>query len=106
MTVLRLSGEWWSREGSGPPAESNFAAVLDEIELELSPDHELAGKIVRVEARYWPSDDVIVSLVDGTFAMVHPTWTSRAERTPRPKSIRLGDAAAASEAIEKWEEWR
>jgi len=106
MAVLGLSDEWWSRDGSGPPACDNFAALLREIEVELSPDHELAGQILRVEARFWPSDDVVVSLVDGTFAMVHPTWTSHVEQPPWPKSTRLGDAAAASEAIAKWEEWR
>lgn len=30
---------------------TTFAAVLREIVLELSPDHELAGQIERVEAR-------------------------------------------------------
>ena len=80
--------------------------MLREIELELSPDHELARQIVRVEARFGPSDDVVVSLVDGTFALVHPTWTSHVEQPPWPDSTRLGDAAAAAEAIVKWEEWR
>ncbi|WP_123814515.1 hypothetical protein [Myceligenerans xiligouense] len=106
MVVLKLSDEWWSRDGSDPHADDNFAAVLHEIELELSPDHELAGQIMRVEARFGPSDDVIVSLIDGTFALVHPTWTGRVERPPWPETTRLGDAVAASEAVAMWEQWR
>ncbi|MFJ4233346.1 hypothetical protein [Cellulosimicrobium cellulans] len=80
--------------------------MLSEIELELSPGHELAGQIVRVEARFWPSDGVVFSLVDGTSALVHPTWTGHVEQPPWPESTRLGDAVAAAEAIVKWEERR
>ncbi|WP_127782890.1 hypothetical protein [Rhodococcus sp. X156] len=103
MTVLELSDEWWSRDG--PLAADNFAAVLREIERELSPDHPLAGQVVRVEARFGPSDDVIVSLVDGGFALVHPTWSGHVEPSPCPDTTYLGDAAKASQAIAEWERW-
>ncbi|MBM7817803.1 hypothetical protein JOE63_000280 [Cellulosimicrobium cellulans] len=106
MTALTLSGEWWLCPGSGRRSERNCDAVLREMDLELSPDHELAGKIAGVEARFRSTDDVVVRLVDETFALVRPTWTGRVESPPWPAWTRLGDAAAASEAIARWEKWR
>ncbi len=106
MASLRLSDDWWARSDPEHPADDNFASVLREIERALSPDHPLAGQIVRVEARYGPTDDVVVSLADGTFALVHPTWTGRVEPVPWPTCTRLGDAAAASDAIDAWEAQR
>ncbi|WP_129789139.1 hypothetical protein [Promicromonospora panici] len=103
MTRLKLSSEWWGSDDPEPSAEESFAAVLHEIEQELNPEHDLYGQVVRVEARFWPSDDVIVSLVDGTFALVHPTWSGKVETLPCPDAIRLGDEAAASQAITLWE---
>jgi hypothetical protein len=106
VTVLELSDSWWVRDDPEHPAEDNFAAMLQEIEVELGPDHELAGQIARVEARFGPSDDVIVGLIDGTFALVHPTWKGSREVSPWPEATRLGDAVAASEAIKAWEQYR
>lgn len=106
VATLELSDDWWGRDDPERPAEDDFAAVLREIEVELRPDHELAGRIARVEARFRPSDDVVVSLTDGTFALVHPTWKGSMEAPPWPTSIRLGGAAAASQAIDAWERRR
>lgn len=103
---LELSEKWWNRDDEETPAEDNFAAVLREIELELDPSHDLAGRIVRVEARFRASDDVLVSLIDGTYALVHPTWLGHREVPPFPKSTLLGDAMTASKAIATWEHWR
>ena len=104
--VLDLSDDWWGRDDPEGAADENFAAVLREIQVELGPQHELFGQVVRVEARFGPSDDVVVSLSDGTFALVHPTWKGSAEAAPWPRSTRLGDVDAASRAIEEWEQWR
>ena len=106
MTALTLSDEWWLCPGSGRRSERNCDAVLREMDLELSPAHNLAGKIAGVEARFRSTDDVVVGLVDETFALVRPTWTGRVESPPWPAWTRLGDAAAASEAIARWEKWR
>ncbi|GEA83811.1 hypothetical protein [Cellulomonas gelida] len=106
MGELELSDDWWARHDPERPAEDSFAAVLREIELELGPDHDLFGQVVRVEARFGLSDDVVVRLVDGAFALVHPTWSASVESPPWPTSTRLGDAAAACRAITDWEQWR
>ncbi|WP_036528111.1 hypothetical protein [Nocardia sp. CNY236] len=105
MTVLELSDEWQVRDDSGSSPEDFFPAALREIKLELSPDHELSGQVVRIEARYWPADDVIVSLIDGEFALIHPTWSGHVELPPWPKAFRLGYAVMASRAISEWEQW-
>ncbi|MFC8192715.1 hypothetical protein ACFUMH_13750 [Cellulomonas sp. NPDC057328] len=106
MEALTLSDDWWARDDPEQPAEDNFAVVLREIQSELGPDHELFGQVVRVEARYGPSDDVVVSLTDGTFALVHPTWRGAVEAPPWPRSTRLGDAVEAARALDDWERWR
>ena len=106
MGALELSDDWWSRDDPERPAEDDFAAVFREIQVEMCPDHELFGQVARVEARFGPSDDVVVSLIDGTFALVHPTWSGGVEAAPWPRSTRLGDAGAAARALSDWEQWR
>lgn len=103
MTGLELSDRWWGHQETSEPAEAKRAAVLRELSLEIDPGHELSGQVVRVEAFFEASDDVIVGLVDGTFALVHPTWTGRTEPPPHPTAIRLGSGAAASEEVARWE---
>jgi len=74
-------------------------AVLAELTREIRPGHEMYGQVVQVEAFFEASDDVIVRLVDGTFARTHPGWSGRPEPAPFPTTKRLGNAAAASAAI-------
>ena len=71
MAALELSDDRWGRDDPEPSADDSFAAVPREIAPELSPDDELSGQILRVEARFKPSDDVVVSLIDGAFALGH-----------------------------------
>lgn len=95
MGALELSDDWWARDDPKPPADENFAAVPRELKSELGAGHELFDRVVRVEARFGPSDDV-VRLIDGTFALVHPTWSGRVESPPWPRSTgdqRLGAVA-------------
>ena len=89
MSHLELSDDWWTRDDPERPADDDFAEVLREIQSELGPDHELFGQVVRVEARFGPSDDVVVGLIDGTFALVHPTWRGVVEAPPWPRSTWL-----------------
>lgn len=103
---LALSDDWWVRDDPEHPSEDDFGAVLREVRRELGPTHDLFAQVVRVEARFGPSDDVVVRLVDDTFALVHPTWSGAVEAPPWPSSTRLGDAAAASRAISEWEQRR
>lgn len=86
--------------------EARRTAVHRALIREVAPTHELAGRIVQVTACFKASDDVVVELVDGTFALVHPTWSTGQEIPPWPMASVLGDAAAASDALARWEtEW-
>jgi hypothetical protein len=78
--------------------------VLNELLREITAGHELHGRIVRVEAFFTATDDVIVRLEDGTFAHVHPTWIRRAERPGCPETTVLGSADAAKAFMSRWEE--
>ncbi|GAB3875449.1 hypothetical protein ACFQ1S_05035 [Kibdelosporangium lantanae] len=99
VTGLELSARWWGLYEVTEAAERKRTAISAELNREIAPGHVTYGKIVRVEGFFEASDDVIVRLVDGTFALVHPTWSRRPESGPYPRTRRLGDAAAAFEAI-------
>ncbi len=103
MTELRLSERWWGVGGGSAEVEAKREAVLHELEMEIGSEHELSGLIVRVEAFFEASDDVIVRLVDGTYALVHPTWSAKTERPSHPTTRRLGLAAEAAAEVAQWE---
>lgn len=84
-------------------AESKRRAVLAELLTEIGVDHRLHGRIDRVEAFFEGSDDVVVRLLDGTFALVHPTWSGRLEEVPYPTSTLLGPAREAEALTAAWE---
>ena len=73
-----------------PGAETKRIAVGAELSTEIAPGHLLHGRIDRIEAFFLASDDVIVRLVDGTFALLHPTWSQRQETPPFPTSRLAG----------------
>lgn len=100
---LGLSERWWGLRDRSDVAERKRGAVAAELAREIGPLHELHGQIDRVEAFFEASDDVIVSLLDGTFALVHPTWSHHQERNPYPRATRLGFARAATRAVADWE---
>lgn len=79
-----LSDLWCGHDDDSERAEFKRASVHDELNREIGPEHELSGRIVRVEAFFDPSDDVIVRLTDDTFALVHPTWSCRREPSDHP----------------------
>jgi len=103
VTSLELSERWWGLNDVTELAAKKRDAVLAELTREIRPGHEMYGQVVQVEAFFEASDDVIVRLVDGTFARTHPTWSGRPEPAPFPTTKRLGNAAAASAAIADWE---
>ena len=103
MSDLRLSDRWWGLDDTSARAEARRDAVMRELATEMGTGHELSGSVVRVEAFFEASDDVIVRLVDNTYALVHPTWSMKTERLSHPTTQQLGNAADASEAVARWE---
>jgi len=73
-----LPGPWWQ------PDEAGLAELQRELQLELSPGHPLFRLPVDVRSRCGACDEVLVSVVDGTFALVHLTWSQHPEPPPYP----------------------
>lgn len=106
MADLELSERWWGLgDPPDPAAADKRAGVGAELSKEIAPGHPLHGRIDRVEAFFGASDDVIVRLSDGSFALLHPTWSQRQEPPPFPTAKLLGAADAASAAIAEWERY-
>jgi hypothetical protein len=79
-------------------------AVFDELMREIGPRHILHRRVVRVEAFFTATDDVIVQLDDGMFAHVHPTYTGHVERPGYPEAAVLGPRSAAMDFMASWQE--
>jgi hypothetical protein len=71
-----------------------------ELLRELSPGHALHGLDLHVIARAIPQDEVIVETADGRVALVHMTWTGRAESPPWPTTEILDSAEHLEDTLE------
>jgi hypothetical protein len=69
---------WWR------PDPSAAAETLGELVAEVSAGHLLHRLPVDVRARCGGCEEVMVSVVDGTFALVHLTCSGRSEQPPWP----------------------
>lgn len=87
----------WEGFGVEGDPHGRRQGVLDELMREIGRGHPLYGRVVRVEAFFSATDDVIVRLDDGAFAHVHPTWSRRRERPSYPEATLLGSDRAALE---------
>jgi len=76
--VPTLPEPWWR------PDPSAASVTLRELVAEVSAGHPLHRLPVDVRARCGGCDDVMVSVVDGTFALVHLTWSGHPEQPPWP----------------------
>lgn len=94
---------WEGFASDSDDLRSRRQAVLDELVREIGSGHPLDGRIVRVEAFFTATDDVIVRLEDGTFAHVHPTWTGHIERSGYPQASVLGSERAVLDFMTRWE---
>lgn len=106
MSDLELSERWQGLDDVSATTQGRRDAVLRELDLEIASDHDLAGLVVGVEAFFEASDDVIVRLVDSSYAIVHPSWIHEAERPPWPTAERIGRGVEASAAVRRWEAYR
>jgi hypothetical protein len=61
---------------------------------ELSPEHPLFGLPVEVQNRCGGCDSVCVSVAEGSFAIVHLTWSRHPEPPPWPETEITGGYAA------------
>ena len=106
MSDFELSERWQGLDDVSATTQDRRDAVLRELKLEIAPEHDLADLVVGVEAFFEASDDVIVRLVDSSYAIVHLSWIQRADRPPWPTAERIGRGAEASAAVRRWEAYR
>jgi hypothetical protein len=85
---------WWR------PDDDNLAVLSRELESELSAGHPLYRVPVDVRARCAGCDEVLLSVVDGTFALVHLTWSRHPEEPPWPRVGLTGPWATVAPALE------
>ncbi len=109
---------WWDRalafdsqpmelvEGTLLPENWRFTSDLeaefleDELARELSADHELFGESLKGLARCVACDEASFELGDGTFALVHLSF-SHPDRPPWPITTRLDTSLALALAIQE-----
>jgi len=72
------------------PDPSQAARLEREAAAEIGPGHELAGHTLTAITACSGCDRVIFQVDDGTFAIVHLTWTTRHEPDPWPATQRPG----------------
>ena len=66
------------------------------LEFEVTPQHALWGTKANVIARSDVSDDIVVTTVDGGFAIVHLTWGRRPGDAVWPSTHAFSSAAELS----------
>jgi hypothetical protein len=64
------------------PIESDASDLVLELSKEVSPEHILYNQEVIALAHRIDCDDVLFQMSDGTFAVVHLTWSGKQDHHP------------------------
>ncbi len=75
---------WRDLRGTDPADVAQREVLAAELAAEVSPGHPLHGEDVTVTGKSQATDDIVVQLADGSWAVVHLTWRSSAENPPWP----------------------
>lgn len=62
--------------------EDGGISLVVELKRELSPQHVLFGRDAVAIARRSDCDDVLFKMEDGSFAVVHLTWSGKQDQYP------------------------
>lgn len=79
--VLNMIGEWlipWHPIDRGEERR----ALIAELQRELDSLHPLCGVMATAVAPRQDNDDVLFSLAEGRFAVVHLTWIGTQDKSP------------------------
>ena len=71
--------------------------------FEAEAHNELHTLDLRALARCAGCDDVVFQVSDGSFAIVHLTWTGKPDVQPWPRTTRLGGFIAVEMAMDQHE---
>jgi hypothetical protein len=74
--------------------------LVAELDREVGPGHELAGRSVVPIAKCGGCDDAVFRLQDGTWVIVHLTWSRRQESPPWPRTERIGSFLGVESVME------
>ncbi|WP_239083442.1 hypothetical protein [Asanoa ishikariensis] len=85
---------WWDLRGGEPAAVEQRSGLKARLAIEVGVGHPLHGQDIDVVARSQASDDVVVSISGGGWAVVHLTWSRTAESPPWPRTTFYADSAA------------
>jgi hypothetical protein len=77
---------WWDLSSSDATEQDQREAMLAELAKEMTDGHPLHGYAPTVRARCQACDDVVVQLAGGRWALVHLTWSGKAETPPWPRT--------------------
>ena len=91
--VQPFPSPWWR------PEPNTLEALRVELEAEIAPGHVLDRLPVDIRGRCAACDEVLVSVVDGSFALVHLTWSGHREGPPSPRVTARGQFAGYDEAL-------
>jgi hypothetical protein len=77
---------WWSTDKQDAHFHQTF---LNQLKIEIGPDHIMYGLPVRMIGRDGGSDDTLFEILNGSgwLALVHLTWAKGQERLPWPGTI-------------------
>jgi hypothetical protein len=95
MTSTDFREPWRRAEGE------SARAFEDEAAAEIADGHELHGLDLTAIAKCEGCDCVVYRGSNGTFAIVHLSWTTRRETPPWPRTTRLGSFIAIESAMDQ-----
>jgi hypothetical protein len=78
---------WWDLRHGDTPEQQHGEALYAELLGEVAAGHPVHGEPVEIIARSDASDDIVVELASGGWAVVHITWKGAAEPLPWPTVI-------------------
>ncbi len=93
-TVLQPPEPWFR------PMPELAAVLVRKAQAEVGCDHELAAHELTAVVKCAGCDDLIFSVDDGSFALVHLTWAKHPEPPPWSATTRLCDFIALETAID------
>jgi hypothetical protein len=96
---LVLTGDWCDLRDGGREAERIRVSLRQELQRELVPGHPLYGIAVEPVARRVSKDDVLFSLADGRWGIVHLTWRRAREVLPFPTTDLFDSVGGLNHAL-------